>query len=57
VVGENGEAARAAGLHDDEIGEVGAIAALFAASNRLAHLTALRPNADIYQLGRPRLTP
>lgn len=44
--------ARAAGLTDDEIWDVGAITALFAASNRLAHLTALQPNAEFYLMGR-----
>ena len=44
--------ARDAGLTDDEILDVGAITALFAASNRLAHLTALRPNPEFYLLGR-----
>ena len=45
-------AARAAGLTDDEIWDVGAITALFAASNRLAHLFALRPNAEFFTMGR-----
>ena len=44
--------ARAAGLTDDEIWDVGAITALFAASNRLAHLTGLRPNPEFYLMGR-----
>jgi len=44
--------ARAAGLSDDEIWDVGAITALFAASNRLAHLTALQPNTEFYLMGR-----
>ena len=46
--------ARAAGLTDDEIWDVGAITALFAASNRLAHLAALRPNSEFYAMGRDR---
>jgi uncharacterized peroxidase-related enzyme len=45
-------AARAAGLTDDEIWDVGAITALFAASNRLAHLTALQPNPEFFLMGR-----
>lgn len=45
-------AARAAGLTEDEIWDVGAITALFAMSNRLAHLTALRPNDEFYPMGR-----
>jgi uncharacterized peroxidase-related enzyme len=47
-------AARAAGLTDDEIWDVGSITALFALSNRLAHLTALQPNPEFYLLGRTR---
>lgn len=45
-------AARAAGLSEDEIWDVGAITALFAMSNRLAHLMALRPNDEFFTLGR-----
>jgi uncharacterized peroxidase-related enzyme len=45
-------AARAAGLTDDEIWDVGAVTALFAMSNRLAHLTALRPNDEFFTMGR-----
>ncbi|MFC5996056.1 peroxidase-related enzyme [Pseudonocardia hispaniensis] len=44
--------ARAAGLTDEEIWDIGSIAALFAMSNRLAHLMALRPNPEFYLLGR-----
>jgi uncharacterized peroxidase-related enzyme len=44
--------ARAAGLGDEEIWDVGAITALFAMSNRLAHLTALRPNPEFFLMGR-----
>jgi uncharacterized peroxidase-related enzyme len=44
--------ARAAGLSDDEIWDVGAITALFAMSNRLAHLMALRPNPEFFLMGR-----
>ncbi len=46
------EAARAAGLTDDEIWDVGSITALFAASNRLAHLFALKPNDEFYTMAR-----
>jgi uncharacterized peroxidase-related enzyme len=46
------DAARAAGLTDDEIWDVGSITALFAASNRLAHLMGLRPNDEFFTLGR-----
>ncbi len=44
--------ARDAGLTDDEIWDIGAITALFALSNRIAHLTALRPNDEFYLMGR-----
>jgi uncharacterized peroxidase-related enzyme len=44
--------ARQAGLTEDEIWDVGAITSLFALSNRMAHLTALRPNPEFYLLGR-----
>ena len=50
------DAAREAGLSDEEIWDVGAVTALFAMSNRLAHLTDLRPNEDFYLMGRvPKL--
>ena len=46
------DAARDAGLTEEEIWDVGAITALFALSNRIAHLTALRPNDEFYLMGR-----
>lgn len=46
------DTARDAGLSDDEIWDVGAITAMFAMSNRLAHLTALQPNPEFFTLGR-----
>ncbi|SFA79518.1 uncharacterized peroxidase-related enzyme [Amycolatopsis marina] len=49
---DNLAAAREAGLSEDEIWDVGAITALFAMSNRLAHLTALAPNPEFYGMGR-----
>lgn len=42
----------AAGLDADEIWDIGAIAALFALSNRMANLMALRPNDEFYTMGR-----
>jgi uncharacterized peroxidase-related enzyme len=52
-VGEDDLAiARDAGLTEDEVWDVGAITALFAMSNRLAHLTGLRPNSEFYLMGR-----
>jgi uncharacterized peroxidase-related enzyme len=52
LTGEHLDAARGAGLDDDEIWDVGAITALFALSNRMAHLTALRPNPEFFLMGR-----
>ena len=49
---EHLDAARAAGLDDDEIWDVGAVTALFALSNRMAHLTALQPNPEFFLMGR-----
>ncbi len=46
------QAARDGGLTDDEIWDVGSITALFAASNRLAHLFALEPNDEFFTMGR-----
>ena len=46
-----------AGLHahgfsDEDIWDIGAIAAFFALSNRMAGVTAMRPNDEFYLLGR-----
>lgn len=43
---------RAAGFSEDEIWDIGAIAAFFAMSNRLANVASLRPNDEFYLLGR-----
>jgi len=40
------------GLSDDDIWDIGAIAALFALSNRMANMLALRPNDEFYTMGR-----
>jgi uncharacterized peroxidase-related enzyme len=40
------------GLTEDEIWDIGAIAALFALSNRMANLMALTPNTEFYTMGR-----
>jgi uncharacterized peroxidase-related enzyme len=45
-------ALRAHGMSDDDIWDIGAIAALFALSNRMANLMALRPNDEFYTMGR-----
>jgi uncharacterized peroxidase-related enzyme len=41
-----------AGFDDEEIWDIGAITALYALSNRLAHLLSLRPNHEFYLMGR-----
>ena len=45
-------ALRAHGLSEDDIWDIGAIAALFALSNRMANLMALRPNDEFYVMAR-----
>ena len=45
-------AMRVHGFGDEDIWDVGAIAAFFALSNRMANLTSMRPNDDFYLLGR-----
>ena len=45
-------ALRRHGMTEDEIWDIGAIAALFALSNRMANLMALKPNGEFYTMGR-----
>ena len=53
TVGEADFAAlRAHGFGDEDIWDIGAIAAFFALSNRMANLTDMRPNDEFYLLGR-----
>jgi len=51
---EHLEALAAAGFTQDDIWDIGSIAALFALSNRLAHWAAVPPNDEFYLLGRVR---
>ena len=46
------ERLNAAGFSDDDVWDIGAITAFFAMSNRMAHLTDMRPNDDFYLMGR-----
>lgn len=46
------ERLRRAGFDDDDIWDIGAITALFALSNRMAHLTDMTPNEEFYLMGR-----
>ncbi len=45
-------ALRAAGLSDDDVWDIAAIAGFFGFSNRMAGTLDLRPNAEFYSLGR-----
>jgi uncharacterized peroxidase-related enzyme len=51
------EALRAQGFSEADAWDIGAIAAFFAMSNRLANMTGMRPNDEFYLLGRlPKAT-
>lgn len=43
---------REQGFSDDDIWDIGAIAAFFALSNRMANMATMRPNDEFYLLGR-----
>ena len=46
------EALRRHGFEDEDIWDIGAIAAFFALSNRMANMMSMRPNDEFYLLGR-----
>lgn len=46
------QAARAAGLTDEDLWDIAAITAFFAMSNRLASAAGMRPNEEFYLMGR-----
>ena len=46
------DAMRVQGFGDEDIWDVGAIAAFFAMSNRIANLVSMRPNDEFYLMGR-----
>ena len=46
------DAVREHGFTDEDIWDIGAIAAFFALSNRMANLISMRPNDEFYMLGR-----
>jgi uncharacterized peroxidase-related enzyme len=52
VVDADHEALRNRGFSAEDIWDIGAITALFALSNRMAHLIAMRPNEEFHLLGR-----
>ena len=43
---------RSHGFSDDDIWDIGAITAFFALSNRMASLTSMQPNTEVFSLGR-----
>jgi uncharacterized peroxidase-related enzyme len=49
---EDLEGLRSAGFDDEAIWDISAITSFFALSNRMAHVMALRPNAEFHLLGR-----
>ncbi len=49
---EDFAALRAHGFADEDIWDIGAIAAFFALSNRMAHVVGMRPNDEFFLLGR-----
>jgi uncharacterized peroxidase-related enzyme len=52
LVDDDFAALRKHGFSDEDIWDIGAIAAFFALSNRMAGLIAMRPNEEFYLLGR-----
>jgi uncharacterized peroxidase-related enzyme len=57
IVDEDFAALRPHGFSDENIWDIGAIAAFFALSNRMANLIAMRPNDEFHLLGRLPRTP
>jgi len=52
IVDADFSALREHGFSDEDAWDIGAITGLFALSNRMANLTAMRPNDEFYLLGR-----
>lgn len=52
LVDEDFAAVRAHGFTDEDIWDIGAIAAFFAMSNRIANLISMRPNDEFFVMGR-----
>ena len=52
IVDDDFAALRAQGFSDEDIWDIGAIAAFFALSNRMADMIAMRPNDEFHLLGR-----
>jgi uncharacterized peroxidase-related enzyme len=52
IVDEDFSALRTQGFTDEDIWDIGGIAAFFALSNRMANLIGMRPNDEFFLLGR-----
>ena len=52
LVDDDYAAVRAHGFSDEDIWDIGAIAAFFAMSNRMADLISMRPNDEFFAMGR-----
>ena len=52
LVDEDFAAVRAHGFSEEDIWDIGAIAAFFAMSNRIANLISMRPNDEFFVMGR-----
>jgi uncharacterized peroxidase-related enzyme len=52
IVDEDFAVLRGQGFADEDIWDIGAIAAFFALSNRMADLISMRPNDEFHLLGR-----
>lgn len=52
IVDADFEELRGHGFSDEDIWDIGAIAAFFALSNRMANLTSMRPNPEFFSMGR-----
>jgi uncharacterized peroxidase-related enzyme len=58
IADEDFAALHAHGFTDEDIWDIGAIAAFFALSNRMANMISMRPNDEFHLLGRiPKKTP
>jgi uncharacterized peroxidase-related enzyme len=52
IIDDDFVALRAHGFSDEDIWDIGGIAAFFALSNRMANMISLRPNDEFYLMGR-----
>jgi uncharacterized peroxidase-related enzyme len=57
ITDEHFQRLQASNIHDETIWDIAAIVSLFALSNRMAHVMALRANDDFYYMAREKKTP